>query len=127
MKFTVAETASILSSFEDQAGVWSSREPQRAEAAAEKMTKGIVGEESWRAYRSGMDRRLGHRKAEKRPEPSGERTLRRLDARVAELRRHEETCATCRSTENIHLSADWMLRNTAPCGMSFKRPQPTSR
>jgi hypothetical protein len=109
MKFTIAETASLHSSFEDQAGVWSSREPKRAEAAAEKMTKGIVGEESWRAYRSSMDRHRGHRKAEKNPGVTDTRTFRRSVARTAELTRHEETCATCRSTER------------------FKRSQPTSR
>jgi hypothetical protein len=127
MKFTVAETASIHSSFEDQAGVWSSRKPKRAQAAAEKMTKSIVGEESWRAFRSSMDRHRGHRKAEKNPGVTDTRTFRRSVARAAELRHHEETCATCRSTENIHLSADWIIRNTAPCGISFKRPQPTLR
>jgi hypothetical protein len=127
MKFTIAETASIHSSFLDQAGVWSSSEPLRAEAAALKMTKSFVGEESWRADRSRTTWRRGHRNAEKKPESGNARSLRRLAARDNELRHHEETCATCRSTENIYFSADWMLRRTAPCGMSFTRPQPTSR
>jgi hypothetical protein len=137
MKFTILETASIRCSFERQANEqpnfpYSELSEQAATADADKLTKSLVGEESWRAFRNAIYQSGGFRKAEKKSIEGAGRSSRRRAAMLAELDCHMETCATCAARQPYDKRTgtifwDNRMRGMSPCGTSFKRPQPTSR